>query len=93
MLKLLDYSEIERRLKDNAIAISALENFMNNVTCTVGCTGSSVTYNNNVSWIKPIEPILKEIICPGCGSSSIKETNIPGIVECSYCGKQFTLSY
>lgn len=40
-----------------------------------------------------IKPNLKEIICPGCGSSSIRKTNIPGIVECAYCGKQFTLSY
>lgn len=90
---LIDYDKLYEKLEGNHVVTTALENFMNNGTCTIGYTGSSITYNNNVSWIKPIETTLKEIICPGCGSSSIRKTNIPGIVECVYCGKQFTLSY
>lgn len=39
------------------------------------------------------EPKLNAISCPGCGSGRVKATNISGIVECEYCGRQFTLSY
>ena len=42
---------------------------------------------------EPPEPKLNTISCPGCGSGRVKATNITGIVECEYCGRQFTLSY
>lgn len=42
---------------------------------------------------EPPEPKLNAISCPGCGSGRVKATNITGIVECEYCGRQFTLSY
>lgn len=41
----------------------------------------------------PPEPKLDAIKCPGCGQGNIKKTGIDGIVECTYCGRQFTLRY
>ena len=94
-------AEIEVSLKKNADFISSIGSTVGVCTlelpaastCTVGWSGLIHTAYNDYDMIKPIKPTLNEIICKGCGSSSIKETNIPGIVECSYCGKQFTLSY
>lgn len=60
-------------------------------------TSSSITVHSYPieAWAEPIlpEPKLDAIKCPGCGQGSVKKTNIDGIVECAYCGRQFTLRY
>lgn len=69
-------------------------------TCTIPAT-SILTLNKVdnyiTAWAPPepitIEPKLDAIRCPGCGTGNVKKTNINGIVECTYCGRQFTLRY
>ena len=53
-------------------------------------------YDNYITaWAPPTppEPKLDAIKCPSCGQGNVKKTEIDGIVECAYCGRQFTLRY
>lgn len=80
--------DIQKDMEDNMeILVSTIETQSNLVV--------NQQYNCITAWAKPElpEPKLDAIKCPGCGTGSIKKTGIDGVVECTYCGRQFTLRY
>ncbi len=54
---------------------------------------ANTVYTTAWAPITPPEPKLDAIKCPSCGQGNVKKTEIDGIVECAYCGRQFTLRY
>lgn len=84
------------------ISIPSMFTSISSTSYTVSIPAGSITvsalpnYNNYVTaWAPstPPEPKLDAIKCPSCGQGNVKKTEIDGIVECVYCGRQFTLRY